>query len=118
MYMQFYKATTVNLGYLPADCHTFNALVNTTGDRLLSSILRNSYHILRSLFPLSSPDGMASASEPIHFTIPLKAMYSLCPVSSPRFDFSSRCFSIPHVLSATIISISLSLHLVVLAPIN
>ena len=44
---------TVNLGYLPADCHTFNALVNTAEDRLLSSVIGNSYHVLRPLFPLS-----------------------------------------------------------------
>src|SRR6218665_1005684 len=43
---------TVNLGYLPADCsHTFNSLVNTAEDRLLSSVIRNSYHVLRPLFP-------------------------------------------------------------------
>src|SRR6218665_2743041 len=28
-------------------------------------------------------------------------------LSCPRFDFSSRCFSIPHILSITIISISI-----------
>src|SRR6218665_410469 len=39
-------------------------------------------------------------------------------LSSPRFDFPSRCFSIPHILSTTVISISLSLHLVLLAPVN
>ena len=39
-------------------------------------------------------------------------------LSSPRFDFHSRCFSIPHILSTTIISISLSLHLVLLVPVN
>src|SRR6218665_209302 len=57
---------TVNLGYIPADCHTFNALVNTAEDRLLSSVIRNSYHVLRPLLPLSSPDGLSSASELIH----------------------------------------------------
>src|SRR6218665_967866 len=39
-------------------------------------------------------------------------------LSSPRFDFPSRWFSKPHILSTTIISISLSLHLVLLVPIN
>src|SRR6218665_3561998 len=38
-------------------------------------------------------------------------------LSSPRFDFPSRFFSIPYILSTTIISISLSLHLVLLAPV-
>src|SRR6218665_3518256 len=40
---------TVNLGYLPAHCQTFNSLVNTAEDRLLSSVIRNSYHVLRPL---------------------------------------------------------------------
>src|SRR6218665_1318326 len=61
---------TVNLGYLLADCHTFNALVNTAEDGLLSSVIRNSCYVLRPLFPLSSPDGLASASELIHSPYP------------------------------------------------
>src|SRR6218665_2007380 len=61
---------TVNLGYLPAHCQTFNSLVNTAEDRLLSSVIRNSYHVLRPLFPLSSPDGLTSASELIHLPYP------------------------------------------------
>ena len=40
-------------------------------------------------------------------------------LSSHRFDFPIRCFSIRYILSTTIISISsLSLQLVLLAPIN
>src|SRR6218665_1042068 len=39
-------------------------------------------------------------------------------LSSPRFYFPSRFFSIPYTLSTTIISISLSLHLVLMAPVN
>src|SRR6218665_1127875 len=61
---------TVNLGYFQAHCQTFNSLVNTAEDRLLSSVIRNSYHVLRPLFPPSSPDVLASASELIR--IPLK----------------------------------------------
>src|SRR6218665_2667391 len=37
-------------------------------------------------------------------------------LSSPRFDFPSWFFSIPYILSTTIISIPLFLHLVLLAP--
>src|SRR6218665_2288351 len=55
---------------LPADCQTFNSLVNTAEDRLLSSIIRSSYHVLRPLFPLPSPDGLASANELIHLPYP------------------------------------------------
>src|SRR6218665_3444062 len=40
---------TVNVGYVPADCQTFNSLVNTSEDRLLSPVIRNSYHVLRPL---------------------------------------------------------------------
>src|SRR6218665_1400472 len=39
-------------------------------------------------------------------------------LSSPGFDFPSRFFSIAYILSTTIISISLSLQVVLLAPIN
>src|SRR6218665_2160139 len=43
--------TSQFLGYLPAHCQTFNSLVNTAEDGLLSSVIRNSYHALRPLFP-------------------------------------------------------------------
>src|SRR6218665_2331470 len=59
---------TVNLGYLSADCPTFNALVNTAKDRLLFPVIRNSYHVLRPLSPLSSPDDLTPSSEPIHLS--------------------------------------------------
>src|SRR6218665_3037436 len=68
--MDGFISRTVNLGYLPADCQTFNSLVNTAEDRLLSSVIRNSYHVLHPLFPLSSPDGLASASKLIHLRYP------------------------------------------------
>src|SRR6218665_1886120 len=88
------------------------------------------FHSSRSppALPLSSPDGMVSASEPIHLPYPYKMTSYVFPVSyidpcfllsSPRFNFLSLCFSTPHILSTTIIiSISLSLHLVLLAPIK
>src|SRR6218665_1707318 len=68
--IDFFINRTVNLGYLPAHCQTFNSLVNTAEYRLLSSVIRNSYHVLRPLFPLSSPDGLASASELIYLPYP------------------------------------------------
>src|SRR6218665_1760851 len=63
---------TVNLGYLPADCPTFNALVNTTEDRLLSSVIRNSYHVIRPLFPhiITRRPGVRKRAHP--FTLPLQ----------------------------------------------
>src|SRR6218665_1843751 len=63
---------TVNLGYLPVDCLTFNALVNTAEDRLLSSVMRNSYHVLRPLFPplLTRRPGLRKRAHPL--TLPLK----------------------------------------------
>src|SRR6218665_3725485 len=63
---------TVNLGYLPAHCQTFNFLVNTAEDNLLSSIIRNSYHVLRPLFPpiLTRRPSLRKRAHP--FTIPLK----------------------------------------------
>jgi len=63
---------TVNLGYLPVDCQTFNALVNTAEDRLLSSVIHNSYHVLRPLFPpiLTRRPGLCKRAHP--FTLPLK----------------------------------------------
>src|SRR6218665_134073 len=63
---------TVNLGYLPADCQTFNSLVNTAEDRLLSSVIRNSYQVLRPLFPpiLTRRSGLCKRAHP--FTLPLK----------------------------------------------
>src|SRR6218665_1501838 len=51
-------------------------------------------------------------------------MYSPCPIQSLASScpvlglFSHRFFSIPYTLSTTIISISLSLHPVLLAPVN
>src|SRR6218665_3253638 len=57
----------VNLGYLPVDCQTFNSLVNTAEDRLLSSVIRDSYHVLRPLFP---PIFTSKRAHP--FTLPLK----------------------------------------------
>src|SRR6218665_2871045 len=63
---------TVNLGYLSAYCANFNALVNTAEDRLLSSVIRNSYHILCPLFLpiLTRRPGLRKRAHP--FTIPLK----------------------------------------------
>src|SRR6218665_1586269 len=63
---------TVNLGYLPAHCQTFNSLVNTAEDRLLSSVIRNSYPVLRPLFPplLPSRPGLRKRAHP--FPLPLK----------------------------------------------
>src|SRR6218665_406297 len=63
---------TVNLGYLPADCHTFNSLVNTAEDWLLSSVIRNLYRALRPLFPpiLTRRSGLRKRAHP--FTLPLK----------------------------------------------
>src|SRR6218665_2325251 len=63
---------TVNLGYLRADCHTFNSLVNTAEDRLLSSLLRNSYHVPLPLFPptLTRRSGLRKRAH--LFTLPLK----------------------------------------------
>ena|SRR6218665_876203 len=43
---------------------------------------------------------------------------SPCAMCSPRFAFHSRCFSVHHILSSAISSISLSLNLVLVAPIN
>src|SRR6218665_2538042 len=62
----------VNLGYLPAHCQTFNSLVNTAEDRLFSSVIRNSYHVLRPLFPpiLTRRPGLRKRAHP--FTLPLK----------------------------------------------
>src|SRR6218665_1638144 len=62
---------TVNLGYLLAHCQTFNSLVNTAEDRLLS-VIRNSYHVLRPLFPpiLTRRLGLRKRAHP--FTLPLK----------------------------------------------
>src|SRR6218665_3975665 len=63
---------TVNLGYLPAHCQTFNSLVNTAEDRLLSSVIRNSYPVLRPLFPpiFTRPPPLPKRSQP--FILPLK----------------------------------------------
>src|SRR6218665_2673482 len=55
--------------------------------------------------PLSSPDGL-----------PPQASSSIYPTL--KRCFPHRFFSIPYTLSTTIISISFSLHLVLLAPIN
>src|SRR6218665_2744199 len=94
-------------------------------DRLLSSIIRNSYHVLLPLFPLPSPDGLASASALIHLPYPSNKTSNVFPVShtEPFFLLSSpRCVfpigSSLYTLSTTIscISISLSLHLLLLAP--
>src|SRR6218665_697386 len=85
-------------GYTTApDCHTFKALVNTTEDRLLSSVIRNSYHVLRPLFPLSSPNGLAPASELIHLPYPSKMASNVFPVSytEPCFLLSSPRFVFP-----------------------
>jgi len=58
----------------------------------------NSCHVLLPFFPLSSPDGLASISEPIHLPYPPKMTnnafvesYSdLCSLqTSPRFDYPS-----------------------------
>ena len=61
-----------NLDYLPAHCQTFNSLVNTAEDRLLSSVIRNSYHVLRPLFPpiLTRRPGLRKRAHPL--TLPLK----------------------------------------------
>src|SRR6218665_2634399 len=71
----------VNLAYLPADCHTSNALVNIGEDRLLSSSIRNSNHVLRPL-PLSSPDGLIYASELIHLPYGQNMTHNVfpCPI--------------------------------------
>jgi len=62
-----------NLGYLLADCHTFNSLVNMAENRLLSSVIRNSYHVLRPLIPpilsCTRRNGLRKRAHP--FTIPL-----------------------------------------------
>src|SRR6218665_89653 len=79
--------------------------------------------------PLRSPDipWPPQASASVYPTIKRRqAMYSPCPIEpcfllfSPRFYFPSRFFSIhvPYILSTTISSISLSLHLELLAPVN
>src|SRR6218665_158669 len=60
-------------------------------------------------------------SRPVVYSATVFPMSYLKPcflLSSHRFDSPSRCFSIPHILSTIIIAISLSLHLVLLAPIN
>src|SRR6218665_2311274 len=64
--------TSQFLGYLPAHCQTFNSLVNTAEDRLLSSVIRNSYHVLRPLFPpiLTRRPGLRKRVHP--FTLPIK----------------------------------------------
>src|SRR6218665_1095621 len=89
---------TVNLGYLPADCPTFNALVNTAEDRLLSSVIYYSCHVLRPLFLLSSPDDLASLSEPIHLPYPYKMISNVFPMSylEPCFLLSSLGFTSLH----------------------
>src|SRR6218665_2723491 len=98
--------------------------------RLLSSIIRNSYHVLRSLFPpilttVTRRPGPRKRDHP--FTLPLKddkqcipcVLYrALLPPVQSQVYFPHRFFSIPYTLSTTIISISLSLHLVLLAPVN
>src|SRR6218665_1440637 len=62
-----------NLGYLLADCHTFNSLVNMAENSLLSSVIRNSYHVLRPLIPpilsCTRRNGLRKRAHP--FTIPL-----------------------------------------------
>ena len=74
---------TVNLGYLPADCQTFNSLVNTAEDRLL--LLRYSQIIPRSPPALPPyPHQTAwppQASSSIYPTLKRwQAMYSPCPI--------------------------------------
>src|SRR6218665_4160963 len=74
---------TVNLGYLPADRHTFNSLVNMAEDRLLSSVILNSYHVLCPLFPpiLTRQPGLSKQAHP--FTLLLKddkQCIPLCPI--------------------------------------
>src|SRR6218665_3420041 len=68
--MQLVKQSyTINL---PANSLTFNALDNTEEDRLLSCIIRNSYHVLGPLFPptLNRRPGLRKRAHP--FTLPLK----------------------------------------------
>src|SRR6218665_2833098 len=118
---------TVNLGYLPAHCQTFTSLVNTPQYKLPSSVIRNSYPVLRPLFPptLTRRPGLRKRAHP--FTLPLKddkqciprVLYrALLPPVQSQACFPHRFFSIPYSLFTAIISISLSLHLVLLAPVN
>src|SRR6218665_1973641 len=48
------------------------SLVNAVEDMLLSSVIHNSFRVLRPLFPLSSANGMASVRELIHLPYPPK----------------------------------------------
>jgi len=116
---------TVNLGYLQADCHTFNVLVNTAALFRYSQLIPRSPPALPPI--LTRRLDLRKRAHP--FILPLKVIRNAFLVSyiepcfllfSPRFEFPSLCFSKPHILSTTIISISLSLHLhvVLLAPIN
>src|SRR6218665_1951995 len=63
-----------NLGYLLADCHTFNSLVNMAENSLLSSVICNSYHVLRPLIPpilsCTRRNGLRKRAHP--FTLSLK----------------------------------------------
>src|SRR6218665_4039406 len=96
---------TVNLGYLPAYCQTFNYMVNREEYRLLSSVFRNSYHALRPLFShiFTRPHGLRKRAHP--YTLPVKddkqciprVLYRafLPPVQS-YVSFPHRFFSIPY----------------------
>src|SRR6218665_1846314 len=63
---------TVNLGYLPAYCHTFNSLVDTAEDMVHSFVIRNSYHVLSPLFfpILTRRPGLRKRAHPL--TLPLR----------------------------------------------
>ena len=108
-----------------------NDFVNAAEDRLLPSvIIHNPYHILHPLFPYSHQTVWPPQASPsIYPTLKRwQAMYSPCPITAsfkPCFLLSSPRFDFPLPVDAPLIliffsqcNLSLSLHLLLLAPIN
>src|SRR6218665_609611 len=120
---------TVDLGYLPAHCQTFDSLVNTAEAIGCSPPLFATHTTFsaRSSF-LFSPDGLASASELNPFTLPLKddkqciprVLYrSLLPPVQSYVCFPCRFFSIPYnSFNNNYLNLALSSSIVLLAPVN